>query len=226
MVLERLRHEFNRWAERGRGRGMEKSNWEVTRQLIDSMNVDEHDNIADLGCGLGWATRVLAQKASRGFVVGIDLSERMIALARSGSRNPPNTLFLVADSAKLPCGEAFFDSLISVEFIYYHPHLDEVFSETRRIIKAGAKAFFLISYYKENPHGHDWAKYIEVPVDLLGTEEYLARLSDAGFRSVAHRRLVNSNPIPEDWKPTQWFPTREIQAKFQSEGSLLLTAEK
>jgi SAM-dependent methyltransferase len=88
MVLERLRHEFNRWAELGRGRGMEKSNWEVTRQLIDSMTVDEHDNIADLGCGLGWATRVLAQKASRGFVVGIDLSERMIALARSGSRNP------------------------------------------------------------------------------------------------------------------------------------------
>ena len=79
MLEDVIRREFNRWAEQGRGRGMEKNHWDITRQMIDLMKVGQHDNVADLGCGVGWATRVLAQQASRGLVLGIDLSDRMIA---------------------------------------------------------------------------------------------------------------------------------------------------
>src|SRR6266545_4806110 len=107
MHQELIRREFNRWAEEGRGRGMEKTHWEITRQMIDLMNVDAHDNVVDLGCGVGWATRVLAQKASRGVVLGIDLSDRMIVQARTGYRNPHNALFLVADASGIPCPEGF-----------------------------------------------------------------------------------------------------------------------
>src|SRR5215468_3085985 len=101
MIQDRIRREFNQWADSGHGRGLEKRHWETTRQLIESMNVDEHDNVLDLGCGVGWATRVLAQKASRGIVLGVDLSDRMIAQAYREYRNPPNALFIVADSAAL-----------------------------------------------------------------------------------------------------------------------------
>src|SRR5262245_3112847 len=105
MLEELIRREFNRWADEGRGRGMEKSHWSVTRQVIDLMKVDPHDNVVDLGCGVGWATRVLAQQASRGLVIGVDLSDRMIAQARTTYRNPPNALFLVADASRIPCPE-------------------------------------------------------------------------------------------------------------------------
>ena len=81
---------------------MEKSHWDITRQLIEQMNVQPHDNVADLGCGVGWATRVLAERASRGFVVGIDLSDEMIAQAISEYRNPRNVIFIVADAARIP----------------------------------------------------------------------------------------------------------------------------
>ena len=226
MIDELLRREFNRWADLGRGRGMEKNHWEVTRQLIEMMNIDEHDNVADLGCGVGWATRVLAQKASRGFVLGIDLSDRMIAQARGEYRNPRNALFLVADAAKIPCAEGLFHSLLSVESIYFYPDVEGAFSEVQRILRPEAKAFFLINYYKENVHGHNWAKFIDIPVHLLGADDYTALLSKVGFRAASHRRVINSTPIPEDWKPTPWFPTKQDQAKFQAEGALLLTAEK
>src|ERR1051326_2650610 len=105
MSQERIRREFNRWADQGRGRGLEKSHWEITRQLIDLMHVSEHDNVVELGCGVGWATRVLAQKASRGIVLGIDLSDRMIHQARTAYRNPHNALFVVADASNIPCAE-------------------------------------------------------------------------------------------------------------------------
>ena len=35
MLDELIRREFNRWAEQGRGRGMEKRHWEITRQMIE-----------------------------------------------------------------------------------------------------------------------------------------------------------------------------------------------
>src|SRR5579883_2531551 len=139
MMQERIRREFNQWADSGRGRGIEKRHWETTRQLIELMNVGEHDNVLDLGCGVGWATRVLAQKAARGIVVGVDLSDRMIAQARSGYRNPPNVFFAVADASGIPHAAGFFNSLLSVESLYYYPDLEAAFSEAHRVLSRGAK---------------------------------------------------------------------------------------
>src|SRR5690349_21784585 len=226
MLQELIRREFNRWAEQGRGRGMEKSHWEITRQLIDLMNIQPHDNVADLGCGVGWATRVLAERASRGLVVGIDLSDQMIGQAVSEYRNPANAIFIVADAARIPCAHGFFTSLLSVESIYYYPNLEGVFQEVYRILLRGGKAHFLINYYKENVYSHAWAKYIDIPVHLLGATDYIKILSAAGFRETNHRRIINTTPLPEDWEPSRWFQTRKDHMAFQAEGALLLTAEK
>ncbi|HEY2384556.1 MAG TPA: methyltransferase domain-containing protein [Terriglobia bacterium] len=226
MMQERIRREFNQWAGSGRGRGLEKGHWETTRQLIESMAIDEYHNVLDLGCGVGWATRVLAQKASRGIVVGVDLSDRMIAQARSGYRNPHNTFFVVADASGIPTTGSFFNALLSVESIYYYPELENAFSEVYRILKPGGKACFLISYYRENVYSHEWAKHIDLPVHLLSAEEYAAALKQSGFVSALHRRIIDSTPLPEDWKPTHWFPTRQDHLHFRAEGALLLSAEK
>ena len=226
MLQERIRREFNQWAKSGRGRGLEKGHWETTRQLIELMNVDADDNVMDLGCGVGWATRVLAQKASRGIVLGVDLSDQMILQARKSYRNPHNALFLVADASGIPCVDEFFESLLSVESIYYYPGLDLAFHEVHRILKPGGKAFFLINYYKENPYGHEWAKHIDIPVHLLGAQDYVVVLKNSGFLTATHRRIIDSSPLPEDWTPARWFPTRQDHMKFRSEGALLLTAEK
>jgi len=226
MLQEHIRREFNRWADSGRGRGLEKRHWETTRQLIELMHVDEYDNVLDLGCGVGWATRVLAQRAARGMAIGIDLSDRMIYQARTQYRNPHNAFFLVADASGIPFGDAFFNSLFSVESIYFYPGLDLAFHEVHRILRPGGKAFFLVGYYKENSYGHEWAKYIDIPVHLLGAEDYVAVLKHSGFRTATHRRIVDSTPLPDNWTPTKWFPTRQDQLNFRSEGALLLTAEK
>ena len=193
---------------------------------MDLMTVEEYDNVMDLGCGVGWATRVLAERASRGIALGIDLSDRMILQACKAYRNPQNAFFLVADASGIPCADELFDSLLSVESIYYYPGLDLAFHEVHRILKPGGKAFFLTSYYKENPYGHEWAKHIDIPVHLLGSEDYVAVLKNSGFKTATDRRIIDSSPLPEDWTPTHWFPTRQDHVKFRSEGALLLTAEK
>src|SRR5258708_4279022 len=76
-----LRIEFNEWARAGRGESMERGHRPVGEQAIDQMLVQDDARVLDVGCGSGWATRILAGKAKRGHVIGIDISDEMIRLA-------------------------------------------------------------------------------------------------------------------------------------------------
>ena len=226
MSEDQVRREFNRWADEGRGRGMEEGHWEITRLTIELMGVRQEDNIFDLGCGSGWASRVLAGMAPKGVIVGADLADHMIREAVGEYPNPPNTFFLVADAAGIPCRDACFDSLLSVESIYYYPDLETTFGEVCRILRPGGCAYLLINYFKENPYSHVWSKYLNIPVHLLGADDYKKLLGRAGFSEVSHRQISDPTPIPDDFKPSRWHPSRKDLEGFQAAGALLLIAKK
>ena len=90
---ERLRLEFNDWAKAGKGPSMEKGHRPVGEQAIELMNIPIDARVLDVGCGSGWATRLMAEKAQSGHVVGIDISDEMIRLARESSGSFSNVEF-------------------------------------------------------------------------------------------------------------------------------------
>ena len=90
---ERLRLEFNDWARVGRGAGMEKGHRPVGEQAIELMALTADARALDVGCGSGWATRLMAEKATDGRVVGIDIADEMIKLARESSTAFSNVEF-------------------------------------------------------------------------------------------------------------------------------------
>src|SRR5260370_6514065 len=116
---EHLRLEFNEWARAGRGDGMEKGHRPVGEQAIERMRVPTDAQVLDVGCGSGWATRLLAIQASEGGVVGIDISDEMIQLARDSSSSFPNVEFRVASSGVLPFINGEFTHAFSMESLYY-----------------------------------------------------------------------------------------------------------
>ncbi len=88
---ERLQQEFNRWAEQGEGPKMENHHLDITEKTMRRMELRPGERILDLGCGSGWATRLLARvvgEGPQGFgqVVGIDISDEMIRQARAASK--------------------------------------------------------------------------------------------------------------------------------------------
>src|SRR5436305_7476376 len=93
---EQLRTEFNEWARAGRGESMERGHRPVGEQAIARMNVAPSARVLDLGCGSGWATRLLAGQASHGRVIGVDVSDEMIGVARASSKEFANAEFRVA----------------------------------------------------------------------------------------------------------------------------------
>src|SRR2546430_2520944 len=46
-----LREEFNRWAEAGRGEGMEQEHLPITLPVLEKMRLRSTDNVLDVGCG-------------------------------------------------------------------------------------------------------------------------------------------------------------------------------
>jgi len=76
---ERLRLEFNDWARAGRGEDMEKGHRPVGEQAIALMAIPIDACVLDVGCGSGWATRLLAEQARDGRVMGIDIADEMIS---------------------------------------------------------------------------------------------------------------------------------------------------
>src|SRR6202161_3192815 len=89
---EKLQHEFNRWAAAGEGTQMERHHLAITEKTIRLMNLRPGERALDLGCGSGWATRLLARlvgEGPEGFgqVVGLDVSDEMVRQAREASKD-------------------------------------------------------------------------------------------------------------------------------------------
>jgi SAM-dependent methyltransferase len=120
---ERLQREFNRWAEAG-GEKMERHHLDITGKTIRLMDLRPGDRVLDLGCGSGWATRLLARLVAdgpEGFgqVVGVDVADEMIRQARAASKDFENILYVWGSAQQIPWEENFFDKILSVESCFY-----------------------------------------------------------------------------------------------------------
>src|SRR6516225_3706030 len=114
-----LREEFNRWADAGRGDSMEKDHLPITLPLLDKMHLRPADNVLDVGSGSGWLARRIASQVPEGRVVGMDISDEMIRVARRNSIDHDNILYVVGEAAEIPWEPNFFHHAMSVESAYY-----------------------------------------------------------------------------------------------------------
>ena len=144
---EKLQLEFNRWAAAGEGEKMERHHLDITEKTIRIMNLRPGERVLDLGCGSGWATRLLARlvgEGPEGFgqVVGLDVSDEMVRQAREASRDFENVLYVWGSAQQIPWEENFFDKVLSVESFYYYPDQDRALMELFRVLAPHGKNIY------------------------------------------------------------------------------------
>ena len=222
---EILREEFNRWAEAGRGEGMEQDHLPITLPVLEKMRLAATDSVMDIGCGAGWLSRRLAKLAPEGRVVGMDISDEMIRHARRASVDFHNLMFVTGEVAQIPWQPNFFSHAISVESSYYWPDSGAGVKDIFRVLRDGGSAWILINYYRDNPHSHQWGELLAVPTQLLSAEEWAALFRDAGFKDVAHERIPDPSPSPDVYTG-RWFHDAEQLRAFKAEGALLVHGAK
>jgi SAM-dependent methyltransferase len=221
MMEERLRLEFNDWAREGRGERMERGHRPTGEQAITRLSLRADSRVLDLGCGSGWATRLMAGSAKRVRVVGIDISDEMIAQARAASTAYPNVEFHVGSAEHLPFADGEFTHAFSMESIYYYGDMAAALSEVHRVLSPGGLFASVVDLYHENEPSHQWIEQLKVPVQLLSIDEYHRLFEQAGFVEVFDGRLLDPTPIPADYAGGS-FKSREDYLKYRESGSLLV----
>ena len=220
-----LREEFNRWAEVGRGEGMEQEHLPITLPVLEKMGLSPSDNVLDVGCGTGWLSRRLAKLVPEGRVVGMDISDEMIRHARRAAVDHDNLLFVAGEVAQIPWQPQFFMHAISVESSYYWPDPAAGLRDIYRVLAESGSAWILINYYSDNPHCHQWGDLLAVKTHLLSATEWADLFRAAGFTDVAHERVVDPSPSPETYTG-RWFRDAAQLRAFKAEGALLVHGKK
>jgi ubiquinone/menaquinone biosynthesis C-methylase UbiE len=227
---ERLKQEFNRWAEEGEGEKMERHHLDITEKTIRLMNLRPGERVLDLGCGAGWATRLLARLVAdgpEGFgqVVGLDVSDEMIRRARAASKDFDNILYVWGSAQQVPWEENFFDKMLSVESFYYYEDQERALTELFRVLAPRGRMFILINLYKDNPYSLQWVDKLKVPVHVRSEAEYIEMLKRNAFENVEARRIPDDTPTPDDYQTKSFHSLDNLRA-FKRMGALLLMASK
>ncbi|MFZ0806192.1 MAG: methyltransferase domain-containing protein, partial [Candidatus Sulfotelmatobacter sp.] len=168
---EKLQQEFNQWATAGEGPKMEQHHLDITEKTIRLMNLRPGERVLDLGCGSGWATRLLARlvgEGPEGFgqVIGLDVSDEMVRQARESSKDFENVLYVWGSAQQIPWEENFFDKVLSVESFYYYADQDRALMELFRVMAPRGRLFILINLYKDNVYSLQWVDKLNGPVHV------------------------------------------------------------
>jgi ubiquinone/menaquinone biosynthesis C-methylase UbiE len=221
---DHLRLEFNEWAKAGRGESMETGHKPVGAQAIEQMNIPPHARVLDLGCGSGWATRLMAAKAARGRVLGIDISDEMVRIAQGASASFSNIEFRVGSAEHLPFGDHEFTHAFSMESLYYYSDVLAALREIHRVLERDGLFVTVVDLYAENKPSHQWIDMLKVPVHLLSIADYRSLFEQAGFVNVIDARLYDPTPSQGNYSGTS-FKTHDDYIQYRQMGSLMLRGE-
>jgi ubiquinone/menaquinone biosynthesis C-methylase UbiE len=219
---ELLRLEFNEWAHAGRGESMEQGHRPIGEQAIAMMGITPQSRVLDLGCGSGWASRLIAGEYGAQFVTGIDVSDEMVRVAQRASTDFPGIDYRVTSAADLPFPAGQFTHVFSMESIYYYPEPAAALKEVYRVLEPNGLFCAVVDLFKENEPTKYWVDKLKVPVHFLGESEYRTLFESAGFRNVETLHLIDPTPVEPELQ-SDWFKSSSDYLKYREIGSLMIT---
>jgi ubiquinone/menaquinone biosynthesis C-methylase UbiE len=145
-------------------------------------------------------------------------------VARDSSTSFSNIEYRVASAQKLPFANDEFSHAFSMESLYYYEDMLSALKEIARVLEPGGSFVSVVDLYQENRPSHQWIQDLQVPVQLLSTQQYRSLFEQAGFVNIHDQRLYDPRPVPDDYT-TGSFKTRDDFVEYRRMGSLMLRGE-
>jgi ubiquinone/menaquinone biosynthesis C-methylase UbiE len=123
--FDRVAAEYDDWAGGQHGR--------VGARLVEIAKPRRGQHALDVGTGTGLIAQLVAAKVKPGTVIGIDLSDRMLSIARS--RKAPNTQFVGMAAERLVFRPSTFDLVTMGEALAYLADPAAALGEAHRVLK-------------------------------------------------------------------------------------------
>ena len=122
------------------GNGMARRNVYDAEWTVSLLNIQPHHHILEIGFGPGVSTQMASEKASQGFVAGIDHSRTMVQAAsqRNATAIRSGRMELkYGDVTSLSYPDQSFDIVFSLHSIYFWPKPVDCLKEIKRVLKPG-----------------------------------------------------------------------------------------
>ena len=141
--------------------------------LIDAADVRPGQAVLDVACGTGVVARVVADRlGTEGTVIGVDLNEGMLTVAR---RLRPDLEWRQADAAHLPFPDGTFDAALCQMALMFFPDRPAALRELARVTRPGGTVALVVPASLEDQPAYgpfvDMAGRVAGPAaaSLLGT---------------------------------------------------------
>lgn len=185
-------------------RNLDKFNADLLRHALPRSG----ERVLDVATGPGQpALSVAPLVGPAGRVVGIDLAERMVEVARARAKEAglDNVEFRVMDAESLELPDASFDLVVCRFGLQIVTDPDRAIAEIRRVLKPGGRLVAtvwgpgercpaihaIIGPMLENAEP-DENGYIPTPYEMGGPDELVGILQKAGFRDAAEERVTHA----------------------------------
>jgi len=112
--------------------------------VIEAAAPAKGERVLDVGCGAGASSLALAARVGPGGqVLGVDISEPLIGLARALAPQDTSALFQVADASSAELPEGAFDILFSRFGVMFFDDPTGAFAHMRRALRPGGRVTFV-----------------------------------------------------------------------------------
>jgi SAM-dependent methyltransferase len=115
-------------------------------QLLSAVDIDADARVLDIGCGAGQTSRAAARAASRGAVLGVDISARMLAQARRLAQlgGLANAWFELGDAQTHPFASGGFTVGLSRFGTMFFAEPSAAFANIATALRPGARFVQLV----------------------------------------------------------------------------------
>lgn len=189
----------------------ESTSRHLWRSFLEAVEIAPDADVLDIGCGSGGSALDAARAASRGSVLGVDLSSEMLAVARERAEQQGlrNVRFEQADVQVHPFESASADLAISSFGVMFFNDPVSAFTNVARTLRPGGSAALLVwrefalnrwvyelrealAFGREFP---DPPRDAPGPFGFADPDRVRAILEPAGFRGITF------DPIDEPFEP-------------------------
>jgi ubiquinone/menaquinone biosynthesis C-methylase UbiE len=162
------------------GEKMVRQHKTETNWSLELMDIHQGDRILELGCGAGYAIKLILEKNLAEEIVGLDISPTIIRSARMRNKKAmieEKVKLVQANLNTLPFHDKSFNTVFSIQTIYFWTDVASTLSEIFRVLKPEGIVILTFSDGKEK---ETWEG-----IKDMTENQVIPYMKEAGFKNVS-----------------------------------------